>query len=348
MRASLANVLKGEAMAEVRRSTEKAPLAKYAFFQGEIVPFGEAKVHILTHTFNYGTGVFEGIRAYWNEKHGELYVVRLTEHLERLRANARILMLDPGYAAPELSRICLELIRKNEFRRDIYIRPIAYCAAMKIGPAVNQEQSLAVYAIPMGDYHDPSRPQSVMVSSWRRTDDNAIPARGKINGAYVNSSLAIMEAQSGGFDDAILLNQDGHVSEGSVMNIFMKRGDVLITPPVTADILEGITRADIMLLAKRELGMSVEERPIDRTELYHAQEIFFCGTGVKLLGVGSVDRRTIGDGTTGPVTAKLQAVYDKIVHGEHERYRDWLTPVYESAKTRRPRPPQAARGRRPK
>jgi branched-chain amino acid aminotransferase len=333
-------------MAKERRSTETTPLAKYAFFQGEIVPFEDAKVHILTHTFNYGTGVFEGIRAYWNEKHGELYVVRLAEHLRRLRANAGILMLDPGHSTPELSRICLELIRKNEYRRDIYIRPIVYCSAMKIGPAVNQEQSLAVYTIPMGDYHDPSRPQSVMVSSWRRTDDNAIPARGKINGAYVNSSLAIMEAQSGGFDDAILLNQDGHVSEGSVMNIFMRRGDVLITPPVTADILEGITRADIMMLARKELGLAVEERPIDRTELYHAQEIFFCGTGVKLLGVGSVDRRAIGDGATGPVTRQIQAIYDKIVHGEDKRYRDWLTPVYGSAKTRRPVAAKATRGRR--
>jgi branched-chain amino acid aminotransferase len=340
--------MKGGIMAGERGSPKKAPLAKYAFFDGRIVPFEDAKVHILTHTFNYGTGVFEGIRAYWNEKHGELYIVRLTEHLERLRANARILTLDPGYSVPELSGICIELIRKNEYRRDIYIRPIVYCSALKIGPGVNQEQALAVYAIPMGDYHDPTRPQSVMVSSWRRTDDNAIPARGKINGAYVNSSLAIMESQSAGFDDAILLNQDGHVSEGSVMNIFMKRGGTLITPPITADILEGITRADIMMLAREELGMSVEERPIDRTELYQAQELFFCGTGVKLLSIGSVDRRQVGDGTAGPVTRKLQAIYDKVVHGEDARYRNWLTPVYGAGKPRRATAAKSTPGRRPR
>jgi len=239
-------------------------------------------------------------------------------------------MLEPGYTVSEIADTCLELVRKNGFRQDVYVRPIVYCSALRVGPGMNEEQALAVYNIPMGHYHDPSHAIDVMVSSWRRTDDNAIPARGKINGAYVNSSLAITEAKRAGFDDAIFLNQNGNVSEGSVMNLYIRRGDALITPPVTANILEGITRADVMTLARDELGIDVVERSIDRTELYHADEVFFCGTGAKVLGVGSVDRRKIGEGGVGPVTQKLQGIYDAIVHGKNRKYADWLTPVYGS------------------
>jgi branched-chain amino acid aminotransferase len=308
--------------------TDQGPAPEYAVLDGRIVPFGDARVHILTHTFNYGTGVFEGIRGYWNGRRDELFIVRLREHIERLVANSRVLMLDAGYSAGEIADLCLELVRKNELRQDTYIRPIIYCPALRVGPGMSDEHALAIYNIPMGHYHDPSRAIDVMVSTWRRTNDNAIPARGKINGAYVNSSLAITEARRAGFDDAILLNQDGHVSEGSVMNVFIVRGGALITPPVTANILEGITRTDIMRLGASELGLRVVEREIDRTELYYADEVFFCGTGAKVLGVGSVDRRVVGRGGVGPVTEKLQKLYDAIVHGENERHEDWLTAVY--------------------
>jgi len=310
------------------RMTDQGPAPGYAVLDGQIVPFDDARVHILTHTFNYGTGVFEGIRGYWNDRRDELFIVRFNEHIERLVANCRVLMLDPGHSVDEITDLCLDLVRKNEFRQDIYLRPIVYCPALRVGPGMSDEHALAVYNIPMGHYHDPSRALDVMISTWRRTDDNAIPARGKINGAYVNSSLAITEAHRAGFDDAILLNPDGHVSEGSVMNLCIVRGGVLITPPVTANILEGITRADVMGLAVSELGLRVVEREIDRTELYYADEVFFCGTGAKILGVGSVDRRVIGEGGVGPVTRKLQKLYDAIVHGEDDRYGDWLTPVY--------------------
>ncbi len=307
---------------------EATPLPGYAFFEGHIVPFEDARLHILTHTFNYGTGVFEGIRGYQSERHGDLYLVRLREHIERLAVNCKILMLDAGYTVPEIMDVCIELVRKNGFHCDVYVRPIVYCSALRVGPGMNEEQALAIYNIEMGHYHDPSRAIDVMISSWRRTVDNAIPARGKINGAYVNSSLAITEARRAGYDDAILLNEDGHVSEGSVMNLFMKRNGRLITPPVTDNILEGITRADVMTLSREELGIEVEERSIDRTELYHADEIFFCGTGAKILGVASVDRREVGTGSVGATTRELQRIYDEIVHGDNRRYADWLTPVY--------------------
>lgn len=309
------------------RSTERRTLAKYAFFEGRIVPFEEARIHILTHAFNYGTAVFEGIRGYLSESGGQINIVRLVEHLERLAASCRIMMLEPGYTAQELRDIVIELVQKNAFRCDIYVRPIAYCCALRVGPGMNEEQSVAIYTIPMMHYLDPSRAIDVMVSSWRRTDDNAIPARGKISGAYVNSALAITDARRAGFDDAILLNQDGHVSEGAVMNIFILRKGVLATPRGTDNILEGITRADVTMLAREELGLPVVERPIDRTELYQADEIFFCGTGAKILGVGSVDRRKIGGGAIGPVTRKLQQMYDSIVRGANAKYSGWLTPV---------------------
>ncbi len=315
-------------MTERTRAGEGGNAPGYAFFEGRIVPFDEARVHILTHAFNYGTAVFEGVRGYYNEKHGELYMIRLREHVERLVANSKILMLDPGHTVSEIIEFGLELVRKNAFRCDVYLRPIVYCSALRIGPGINEEHALAMYNVPLGHHHDPGRPMDVMVSTWRRTDDNAIPARGKINGAYVNSALAITEAHRAGFDDAILLNQDGHISEGSVMNLFIVRGDALVTPPVTANILEGITRVDVMALARDELGLGVLEREIDRTELYYADEVFFCGTGAKILGVGSVDRRMIGQGGVGPVTQKLQKLYGAIVHGEDDRYADWLTRVY--------------------
>jgi branched-chain amino acid aminotransferase len=301
---------------------------KVEMADGRVVAFDDAKVHILTHTFNYGTGVFEGIRGYWNARRKELFVVRLTRHVERLVANCGVIMLDPGYSVDEIADLCLELVRRNEFREDVYIRPIVYCPALRVGPGMSHEHALAVYNIRMGHYHDPSRALDVMVSTWRRTCDNAIPARGKINGAYVNSSLAITEARRAGFDDAILLNQDGHVSEGSVMNVFLVRGETLVTPSVTANILEGITRTDVLSLGATELGLRVVERDVDRTELYYADEVFFCGTGAKILGVGTVDRRVVGRGGVGPVTGKLQRIYDAIVHGEDARYEDWLTPVY--------------------
>ena len=327
------------ATAEIEETSGRTEMAKddgpdagttadYAYFEGRVVPFEEAKVHILTHTFNYGTGVFEGIRGYWDAGREELYLIRLKEHIERLVTNCRILMLDPRHTVSEICDICEDVVQQNHFKQDVYVRPIVYCSALRVGPGMNEEQQLAVYNIAMGHYHDPSHAIDVMVSSWRRIDDNAIPARGKINGAYVNSSLAITEAKRAGFDDAIFLNQNGNVSEGSVMNLYIKRGDVLITPPVTANILEGITRADVMTLARDELGVEVVERSIDRTELYHADEVFFCGTGAKIVGVGSVDRRQIGCGGVGPVTGRLQKVYDDIVHGKNDRYSHWLTPVY--------------------
>src|ERR1700704_1720666 len=270
-----------------------APDNAWAFFNGEFVPLREARVSVLTHAFNYGTGVFEGIRAYWNAEDEQLYALHLKEHFLRLHRSCRIMRIGLPYTADDLVGITLELLRRCNYREDAYIRPIAYKASPLIGVRLHDlEDAFTVFAIPFGTYIDIDRGISCSVSSWRRTDDNAIPARAKITGAYVNAALAKTEAQEAGFDEAIVLTQDGHVSEGSAENLFMVRGGTLITPPVTDNILEGIVRQSVMRIAG-DLGVPLEQRSIDRTELYIADELFLCGTGAQLSPVTSVDHRTL-------------------------------------------------------
>lgn len=305
-------------------------MARFAFFKGEFVPIEQAKVSIRTHTFNYGTGVFGGIRGYWNPDDQQLYLFRVEDHYRRFLHSCRLLLIDLPYSIEDLKRITVELLRREEYREDCYCRPIAYKADETIGVRVHGlTNEFALFAEPFGRYLKREEGIRVMVSSWRRLDDNAIPARGKIIGAYVNSALAKSEAVLAGFDDAIVLTQDGHVSEGSAMNLFMVRDGVLITPPVTDNILEGITRRTIMELAQKELNLPVEVRPIDRTELYFADELFFCGTGAQVAAVVEVDHRPIGDGTMGPITRQVRTLYFDVVRGKVPAYRErWCTPVY--------------------
>jgi branched-chain amino acid aminotransferase len=302
---------------------------KFAFFRGEIRPIEEAKISIMTSALHYGTGVFEGIRAFWNEEKKELFIFRMREHYLRLLRSARILLIDIPYSADELCQITVELLRREGFREDVYIRPIAFKSSEEIGVRLhNLESDLAIFALPFKLYL-PEGGIRVMVSSWRRVEDNAIPARAKITGAYVNSALAKTDAYLAGFDEAIVLNEDGQVAEGSAENIFIVRNGTLITPPVTANILEGITRDTVIALA-RDLGIPVEERPVDRTELYVAEEVFLCGTAAGLSPVVEIDRRKIGTGKPGPIFLRLQELYENVVRGKIEKYRSWCTPVYSS------------------
>lgn len=307
--------------------------AKYAFFNGKIIPFEDAKVGIMTSSFNYGTGVFEGIRAYWSDDKEELFVFRLREHYERFVRNGRFLLIDHSYSVDRLCDATLELLARNDYRTDVYIRPLAYKSTEAIGVRLHDlDSGCAIYTLPLGEYIDAPGGARLMVSTWRRIDDNSIPARNKIIGAYVNSALAKTEAHLSGFDDALMLCQDGHVSEASAANIFLVRDGVLITPPVTNDILEGINRATIIELA-RDLGFETKERPIDRSELYRAEEVFLCGTGVGLVPVVEIDRRPIGAGQPGPIGTNLRASFLSIARGREPRYRHWLTPVYHGAVT---------------
>jgi branched-chain amino acid aminotransferase len=307
-----------------------APANAWAFLDGEFVPLRDAKIGVMTHAFNYGTGVFEGIRAYWNAEHEQLYVLHMREHFERLHRSCRIMRIGVPYTVAQLSEIAIEVLRRCAYREDAYLRPLAYKSSEIIGVRLNDlEDSFTLFAVPMGAYIDIDRGISCGVSSWRRTDDNAIPARSKITGSYVNAALAKTEALEAGYDEAIVLNPDGHVSEGSAENIFVLREGVLVTPLASDNILEGIVRSSIMRIAQDE-GITVEARQIDRTELYIADEIFLCGTGAQISPVTSVDHRPVGDGKIGALTRRISDVYFRAVRGDHERYRAWVTPVYKA------------------
>jgi branched-chain amino acid aminotransferase len=302
---------------------------RYAFFEGKIIPIEQAKVDIRTNALQYGTGVFEGIRSYWNEKAKTSYIFRMEDHYRRFIINSRIMMIEIKYSLKELCDITMQLLKKENYTEDCYIRPFAYNSGLNIGPKlIGNEQNIFIYSIPLGDYLDTSKAISVCISSWERVSDNAIPPRVKISGSYVNAALQKTEALMNGYDEAITLSNDGsHVSEGSAMNVFMVKGRTLITPPVTDDILEGITRDTIIKLATESENFKIVERSIDRTELYTADELFFCGTGAQISPIGFVDKRSIGNGKIGPVTKKLQYLYFSIVKNEVSEYSHWCSKV---------------------
>jgi branched-chain amino acid aminotransferase len=322
----MATTVDGQAKAGPSPANE-IPETGTAYLDGAFVPFGEAKVSIATHALQYGTGVFEGIRAYWREADEQLYVFRLREHFERMHRSCRIVRIGLPGDPEELSAIVLELLRRNTFRSDVYIRPLAYKAARVVKVALHGlRDGFGIYAFPMGGYL-PIGGLAAHTTSWRRVADEAIPARGKITGAYVNTALAVDEATDHGAEEAIFLTSGGHVSEGGGSNLYMIREGMLVTPPVTEDILEGITRETIVALA-RELGYPIVERPIDRTELFIADELFFCGTGAQVAPCVTVDGRTVGDGGIGPVTKAIGDRYFAIARGDDAAHPEWRTAVY--------------------
>lgn len=299
-----------------------------AYFEGGYVPIEQAQISVMTHAFNYGTGLFEGIRGYHCPDEDRVLIFRLREHIVRLMRNANILCMEVPESVDDIVEICKEVVRRSGFKEDVYIRPILYKSECSLGPTVRGvETRLCCYVIKLGDYVDVNDGLDVAVSSWRRLSDNAIPSRAKSTGSYVNSSLAATEAKQAGFHEAIFLREDGSVAEGSAMNIFMVQDDTLYTPPPTADILVGITRNTVIQLAHEQLGLRVVERPIARTELYVCDELFFCGTGAQVAPVRSVDRRLVGTGEPGPITKRLQDIYFQVVRGKAPEYLAWCTAV---------------------
>ena len=303
------------------------------YFGGKFVPLGEARVGILTHALHYGTGVFEGIRAHWDEAAQELFIFRPREHYERWKENCGILRIEVPMSPGRLCDITVELMRRNGFKTDLYVRPLAYKCAERVGVNPGTEDAFAIVALPFGEYLHAENGLHAGVSSWRRIEDNAIPARAKICGAYANSALASDEARRNGFDEAILLNEEGHVTEGATCNLFMMRKGALITPPVTENVLEGITRSTLMELAHNQLGLQVMERPIDRSELYLAEEVFLSGTAVGIAPVVYVDHRPVKDGAIGSWTRLLQQLYFDVTRGHLAAYRNWVVPVYETSQS---------------
>jgi branched-chain amino acid aminotransferase len=304
-------------------------LPQYAYFQGQIVPYSEAKVGVLTHAFNYGTAVFGGIRAYWNDAEQQLFIFRPQDHYQRLLNSARLLHMTVPHTPESLTQLTVELLRMEAYRRNIYIRPLVYKADEVIGVKLHGlRDELTIIAIPFDKYMRDDTDVQVTISNWRRVDDNAIPARGKISGAYVNSALAKTDAQLAGFDEALVLTQEGHLSEGSAMNVFLVRDGVLLTPPVTENVLEGITRRTAIELARQELGIEVVERLVDRTEVYLASEVFFTGTAAQVAAVTYVDHRPVGDGKMGPITTQIRGLFTNAVLGKLPKYRLWNVGVY--------------------
>ncbi|MCA9833854.1 MAG: branched-chain amino acid transaminase [Thermomicrobiales bacterium] len=300
---------------------------EYAYFEGKIVPFTEAKISIGTHAVQYGTGAFGGIRGYLSSDGKAVNIVRLTDHTTRLLRSSKLLRMDLPFTPATMAEAIVELTRKNAPKTDSYYRPFVYKASVELTPRLqNLKDEFACYMLPMGDYLDTKRGMNMIVTSWTRTEDNMIPSRGKITGSYINASFAKDQAMAYGCDDAIMLNSRGKVAEGSAANLFIVRDGVLITAPINGDILEGITRRSVLALAN-DLGLAVEQREIDRSELYIADEVFFCGTGVQVAWVQTIDGRTIGNGERGAIAKQLYDALFSIFRGESADHSEWVTRV---------------------
>lgn len=311
----------------------KTSMMDFAFFEGAIVPFSEATISIGTHALQYGTGAFGGIRGYLDQDGETINIFRLRDHTARLLNSGKLLRADLPYTPESLAEVIASLVARNAPTGDVYIRPFIYKPAVQLTPRLRGlGDEIAVYMMGMGDYLDLDRGQKAAVSSWVRIPDNAIPSRGKLTGSYINSAFIKDEVEEKGADEAIVLNTAGKVAEGSGCNLFMVRNGVLTTPPFTADILEGITRRSIIHFAE-DAGIPVEQREIDRTELYLAEELFFCGTGVQVAWIESVDNRPIGTGTQGPVTSAIKSIFFDTVRGRNPKYADLLYPVNSKVAT---------------
>jgi len=304
-------------------------LPSYAYFRGKIVPYSEAKVGVLTHGLNYGTAAFGGVRAYWNEVQQQLWLFRPHDHYRRFLNSAKLLCMQFPETPQSLTQITIDLLRTEGYHCDVYVRPLAYKADESIGVRLhNLTDEFSIAALPFNRYVANDTNAHVTISSWRRVDDNVIPARGKISGAYANSAFIKTDAQRAGFDEALVLTNEGHISEGSAENVFMVRDGVLVTPSITENILEGIVRRTVLELAQNELGVPVQERPIDRTEVYLCDELFMSGTAAQITAITQVDHRTVGDGQMGAITLKLRALFNEVVRGNMPQYRHWNTAVY--------------------
>ena len=303
-------------------------MPSYAYFRKQFIPFSEARIGVMTNSFHYGTGAFEGIRGNWNSEQQQVYLFRLKEHYERMHDGCRVLRIDLPYSIDDMCQITVELVEKCGFREDIYVRPVAYKSSEALGVRLHGlDDDFMVFAFPWGPYLDVETARCA-VSSWRRPRE--MP-QAKLTGLYLNSALAKTEAIENGFDEAIMLTPDGYVSEGSGENIFLVKDGRLITPATYDYILVGITRDAVIKLARNELGIETVERHVERCELYTADECFFTGTAANITPVGEIDRRKIGNGGVGEITKRLQQLYSDVMLCKNPRYLDWCTPVYKKA-----------------
>lgn len=301
----------------------------YAFFNNQFVPLSEAKIGVMTHALHYGTACFEGIRGNWNSKEKQIYLFRCQDHYQRLANSCRMLKIKLPYSVDKLCQLSIELVRRSGYQEDVYLRPLAYKSSELLGVRLHDlEDDFLLLATTFGPYLDAENGIRCCTSSWRRVNDNMIPAQAKITGLYVNSALAKTEAIENGFDEAILLTSEGQVSEGSGENIFLAVDGKLVTPSCYDSILMGITRDTVIKLAKNELGIETIERHVDRSELYIAEECFLTGTAAHVTPVVEIDHRKVGEGTIGRLTKQLQKLYFDVECGRNKKYLYWCTPAY--------------------
>jgi branched-chain amino acid aminotransferase len=310
----------------------KLPLAhmpseiRYLSIDGKVVPYEQGTIHMLTPTIKYGAAVFESVRGYWNTAQEDLYLFRLDDHLRRLQYGMRMMRFEEIFSLEMMRSAIIELIKANDLRAETYIRLFAYLGGegelTATGPL-----GLAIAATPRSGGSKASGVH-VGVSTWRRLADTAMPARVKCISNYQNSRLAAIEAKSNGYNDALLLNERGKVAEGQTAAFFMVRRGVAATPAVTEDVLEGITRDTVLRILREDFAHPGVERPIDRSELYDADEAFFCATGPEIVPILSIDRHRLGDGSPGALTRKLIARYRAVVSGSVPDYPAWRTPVF--------------------
>jgi branched-chain amino acid aminotransferase len=314
-----------------RRTPMREKSTRYAWMNGEFIPWQDATIHVSTSCVTLGSRVFEGIRAYWNERQQQLYIFKVGPHLTRLYQSAKIMRMSPAYGPSQLQTVLLELLTRNQYKEDVHMVPAIYFGSGRGFMSYKPEDidtGMYVTAVPRRSQLRSGSGIHVCVSSWIRISDRDMPPRVKVSANYQNGRLAAVQAAEDGYDDAILLNQQGNVAEAPGACIFLVRDGTAVTPTVTSGILESITRATVIELFENGLSIPVIERDVDRTELYVADEVFICGSALEITPVLSVDRYVVGDGQIGRLTAQMQHAYEEIVRGENSRYEEWLLPVY--------------------
>lgn len=301
----------------------------YSYIRKKTCKTKDATISIQCKAIQYGLGVFSGIRGNYNPKKKNIYLFRMKDHYQRLVEAAKITDMTFNYSYTEFKKIIIDLIKKNNIKEDLYIRPTLYAASTKLTPRFdNDDDDLAVYIISLKDYFDNGKGLNMCISSYRRFDDDVLSTKAKITGGYANSALAKTEAIKNGFDEAIFLNRDGKVCEASGANIFAIKNNVIYTPPLASNNLNGITRRSLVEIFPKELKLQVREEDIDRSMLYTYDELFLTGTAAKIAYISQVDKRVIGNGTQGPITKKIQKMFSEITIGNNRKYAKWLTPVY--------------------
>ena len=296
---------------------------------GKIVPVAEATVNVLSPTSQFGANVFEGIRCYWSEQDQQLYAFRLTDHYKRLQNSIKLLRFNSPYSTSDFQQGLMDVVKANDYREDIAVRQTVFVDG--IGGTWNSCEPINMFIAPIAKAFLKIRDKAGLrcqVSSWERISDRNLSPRAKVGANYINSRMAYLEAKENGYDTAIILNNQGRVSEGPGACFFMVRDNKLITPPPTASVLESITRDTIIRLAKELLGIETLERDIDRTELYICDEAFLCGSAMEITHITNIDGLAVGDGKLGKITQELSDIYYQVITGQLSQYREWITPIY--------------------